>query len=78
MGAHLSVFFDRGAPIRSFHRRCGSDDATDEAGEVSKLTSRPTPASRSVRELEAGNLVVPVVGDFGGAKAIRSGGVHPK
>jgi hypothetical protein len=51
--------------------------ATDEAGMFrSYLASN---ASFTVlRELEASNLVVPVVGDFGGPKAIRSIGTYLK
>jgi len=51
--------------------------ATDDAGIFrSYLASHAS--FTYLRELEASNLIVPVVGDFGGAKAIRSIGAYLK
>ena len=71
------VFFDRGAAIRFSPTYVDLMTATDDAGMFrSYLASN---ASFSfLRELEANNLVVPVVGDFGGPKAIRSIGAYLK
>jgi hypothetical protein len=71
------VFFDRGASIRFSPTYADLMTATDDAGAFrSFLASNASFAF--VRELEANNLVVPVVGDFGGAKAIRSIGAYLK
>ena len=65
------VFFDRGAAIRFSPNYAELMTATDAAG-----VYRSYLASESnftfVRDLEASNLVVPVVGDFAGPKAIRA------
>jgi hypothetical protein len=64
------VFFDRGSAIRYSPTYSELMTATDEAGEF-----RSYLASESnftiLRDLESKNLIVPVVGDFAGAKAIR-------
>jgi len=69
------VFFDRGAAIRFSPTYVDLMTATDDAGAFrSYLASNASFAF--LRELEASNLVVPVVGDFGGPKAIRSIGAY--
>jgi len=71
------VFFDRGASIRFSPTYVDLMTATDDAGTFrSYLASNASFAF--LRELEASNLVVPVVGDFGGPKAIRSIGGYLK
>jgi hypothetical protein len=71
------VFFDRGAAIRFSPTYADLMTATDEAGMFrSYLASNAS--FTFLRELEASNLVVPVVGDFGGPKAIRSTGTYLK
>jgi hypothetical protein len=71
------VFFDRGAAIRFSPTYADLMTATDEAGMFrSYLASNAS--FTFLRELEASNLVVPVVGDFGGPKAIRSIGTYLK
>jgi hypothetical protein len=71
------VFFDRGAAIRFSPTYVDLMTATDDAGVLrSYLASNASFAF--LRELEVNNLVVPVVGDFGGPKAIRSIGAYLK
>jgi hypothetical protein len=71
------VFFDRGAAIRFSPTYADLMTATDEAGMFrSYLASNAS--FTFLRELEASNLVVPVVGDFGGPKAIRAIGTYLK
>jgi hypothetical protein len=71
------VFFDRGAAIRFSPTYADLMTATDEAGMFrSYLASNAS--FTFLRELEASNLVVPVVGDFAGPKAIRSIGTYLK
>jgi hypothetical protein len=71
------VFFDRGASIRFSPTYVDLMTATDDAGAFrSYLASNASFAF--LRELEASNLVIPVVGDFGGPKAIRSIGSYLK
>jgi hypothetical protein len=71
------VFFDRGAAIRFSPTYVDLMTATDDAGVFrSYLASNASFAF--LRELEVNNLVVPVVGDFGGPKAIRSIGAYLK
>ena len=65
------VFFDRGSAIRFSPTYMDLMTATDLAGaHRSYLASEA--AFVVVHDLEAANLVVPVVGDFGGPKAIRT------
>jgi hypothetical protein len=59
------VFFDRGSAVRFSPTYADLMTATDDAGTF-------------LRELEASNLIVPVVGDFGGPKAIRTVGSYLK
>ena len=69
------VFFDRGAAIRFSPTYADLMTATDEAGVLrSYLASEAN--FGVLRELEAENLIVPVVGDFAGAKAIRRIGAY--
>jgi len=64
------VFFDRGAAVRFSPTYVDLMTAVDDAGTFrSYLASNASFAM--VRDLEANNLIVPVVGDFGGPKAIR-------
>jgi len=64
------VFFDRGAAVRFSPTYVDLMTAVDDAGVFrSYLASSANFAF--VRELEVNNLIVPVVGDFGGPKAIR-------
>ena len=71
------VFFDRGASIRFSPTYVDLMTATDDAGAFrSYLASNASFAF--LRELEASKLVIPVVGDFGGPKAIRSIGGYLK
>jgi hypothetical protein len=65
------AFFDRGYALRYSPTYSDLMTATDLAGaHRSYLASEA--AFNVVRDLEAANLVVPVVGDFGGPKAIRA------
>jgi hypothetical protein len=67
----FNAFYARGYAIRPAPRYDELMTATDAAG-----TSRSYLASEAgftvMKDLESRNLVVPVVGDFGGPKAIRS------
>ena len=67
----LSTFYRDGYAVRPSPSYAELMTATDEAG-----VSRSYLASEAhflfLKDLETRNLVVPVVGDFGGAKAIRS------
>jgi hypothetical protein len=71
------VFFERGTAIRFSPNYAELMSATDEAGAY-----RSYLASESnftvVRDLETSNLVVPIVGDFAGPKAIRRVGAYLK
>jgi hypothetical protein len=70
IGRIYRVFFDRGAAVRFSPTYVDLMTAVDDAGVFrSYLASNASFAF--VRELESNNLVVPVVGDFGGPKAIR-------
>ncbi len=65
------TFFDRGFAVRYSPTYADLMTATDAGGaHRSYLSSEQT--FRVVRDLELANLVVPVVGDFGGPKAIRT------
>ena len=46
--------------------------STDEAGQLRAAICRPTRTSRSSKTLESKNLLIPVVGNFAGPKAIRA------
>src|SRR5215471_16222539 len=71
------VFFDRGTAVRFSPTYVDLMTATDDAGSFrSYLASSASFAF--LRELEANNLIVPVVGDFGGPKAIRTVGGYLK
>lgn len=65
------VFFDRGAAVRFSPTYADLMTATDDAG-VFRSFLASNASFAFLRELEANNLVVPVVGDFGGPRAIRS------
>ena len=65
------VFFDRGESIRFSPTYVDLMTATDDAGMFRSYLASSASFS-FLRELEASNLIVPVVGDFGGPKAIRS------
>jgi hypothetical protein len=69
------TFYERGYALRYAPTYADLMTATDAAGvERSYLASEA--AFRTVRDLERANLVVPVVGDFGGPKAIRAVGAY--
>src|SRR6266850_3787793 len=71
------TFSERGYAIRYSPTYSDLMTATDRSGAYrSYLTSEA--AFNVVRNLELANLVVPVVGDFGGPKAIRAIGVYLK
>jgi hypothetical protein len=71
------AFFERGYAVRYSPTYSDLMTATDRGGAYrSYLASESSFAS--VRDLEAANLVVPVVGDFGGPKAIRAIGAYLK
>jgi len=69
------VFFDRGAAIRFSPTYVDLMTATDDAGMFRSYLASSA-SFLFLRELEANNLVVPVVGDFGGPKAIRTIGAY--
>jgi hypothetical protein len=71
------VFFDRGAAIRFSPTYVDLMTATDDAG-VFRSYLASNASFSFLRELEANNLVIPVVGDFGGPKAIRTVGAYLK
>jgi hypothetical protein len=71
------VFFDRGAAIRFSPTYVDLMTATDDAG-VFRSYLASSASFAFLRELEANNLIVPVVGDFGGPRAIRSIGGYLK
>jgi hypothetical protein len=77
IGHIYRVFFERGAAIRFSPNYAELMSATDEAG-----VYRSYLASESnftiIRDLETSNLIVPVVGDFAGPKAIRRIGAYLK
>lgn len=65
------AFYERGYALRYFPTYADLMTATDRSGVYrSYLVSEA--AFNVVRDLETANLVVPVVGDFGGPKAIRT------
>ena len=65
------AFFDRGYAIRYSPTYSDLMTATDLRGAHRSYLASES-AFAVVRELETANLVVPVVGDFGGPKAIRT------
>ena len=71
------VFFDRGAAIRLSPTYVDLMTATDDAG-VFRSYLASSASFAILRELEANNLLVPVVGDFAGPRAIRSVGGYLK
>ena len=71
------VFFDRGAAVRFSPTYVDLMTAVDDAGMFRSFLASQANFTY-VRELEANNLVVPIVGDFGGQKAIRSIGAYLK
>src|SRR5262252_6263318 len=71
------VFFDRGAAIRFSPTYVDLMTATDDAG-VFRSYLASSASFAFLRELEANNLLVPVVGDFAGPRAIRSVGGYRK
>ena len=76
--AHVyRVFYDRGFAVRFSPTYADLMTQTDGAGKFrSYLASESSYAF--LRELETQNLVVPVVGDFAGPKAIRTVGAYLK
>jgi len=71
------VFFERGAAIRFSPNYAELMSATDDAG-ISRSYLASEANFTFVRELESNNLIVPVVGDFAGPKAIRHIGGYLK
>lgn len=71
------VFFERGAAIRYSPSYDELMAAHDDAGVYRSYLATESNFS-IVRDLETSNLVVPVVGDFAGPKAIRRIGVYLK
>jgi len=65
------AFFERGYAVRYSPTYADLMTATDRAG-VHRSYLASEAAFNVVRDLQTANLVVPVVGDFGGPKAIRS------
>jgi len=73
----FNAFYTRGYAIRPSPRYDALMTATDQSGESrSYLASEE--AFHVMKDLESKNLVVPVVGDFGGPKAIRAIGAYLK
>src|SRR5262249_52802570 len=67
----FELFFRSGFALRASPTYADLMTATDERGTArSYLSSEP--AFAFLKDLETRNLVVPVVGDFGGPKAIRA------
>jgi hypothetical protein len=66
-----SAFYERGYAVRYSPTYSDLMTATDRAGTYRSFLSSEA-AFTVVRDLEVANLVVPVVGDFGGPKAIRT------
>jgi hypothetical protein len=65
------AFYERGYAVRYSPTYADLMTATDLAGAYRSYLASDA-AFHVVRELEVANLVVPVVGDFGGPKAIRT------
>jgi hypothetical protein len=65
------AFFERGYSVRYSPTYADLMTATDRAGRYRSYLASES-AFNVVRELEVNNLVIPIVGDFGGPKAIRS------
>lgn len=65
------AFFERGYAVRYSPTYADLMTATDRAGVYRSYLASES-AFNAVRDLEVANLVVPVVGDFGGPKAIRT------
>jgi len=65
------TFFERGYSLRYSPTYSELMTATDRAGAHRSYLASES-AFTSVRDLELANLVVPVVGDFGGPRAIRT------
>jgi hypothetical protein len=69
------AFYWNGFAVRPYPTYADLMTATDGMGEFrSYLASEDS--FKILKQLEAKNLVVPVVGDFGGAKAIRAAGTY--
>src|SRR5262249_21338278 len=74
-GLTLRYSFPRGSGFRAFPTYADLVTETDgQGGQRSYLASEDN--FRFLRELEKRNLLVPIVGDFGGDKAIRSVGQY--
>jgi hypothetical protein len=74
-GPTLRYSFPRGGGFRAFPTYAELMSETDSnGGQRSYLASEEN--FRIVRDLEKRNLLVPIVGDFGGSKAIRSVGQY--
>jgi hypothetical protein len=71
------VFFERGFAVRFSPTYVDLMTATDGAGVFRSYLASES-AFAFLRELQSQNLVVPVVGDFAGPKAIRRVGVYLK
>ena len=73
----FSAFYTRGFAVRPAPTYAELMTATDEAG-ISRGYLASEAAFTFLKSLEARNLVIPVVGDFGGPKAIRAIGAYLK
>jgi hypothetical protein len=65
------AFYERGYALRNVPTYADLMTATDRTGEYRSYLASES-AYDVVRDLELKNLVVPIVGDFGGPKAIRT------
>jgi len=71
------LFYESGYALRASPTYADLMTATDEAG-VNRSYLATEAAFARLKDLESRNLVVPVVGDFGGPKAIRAIGAYLK
>ena len=71
------AFFSRGFAVRYSPTYADLMTATDGGGVARSFLASET-AFGTLKDLESKNLVVPVVGDFGGPKAIRAVGAYLK
>ena len=72
-----SAFSERGFAVRPLPTYADLMTATDAAG-VGRSYLATESGFAFLKELESNNLVVPVVGDFGGPKTIRAAGAYLK
>jgi hypothetical protein len=75
--AIYQTFYWSGFPIRASPTYADLMTATDQSG-VSRSFLASEALFGVMKDLQSRNLVVPVVGDFGGAKAIRAIGAYLK